>query len=132
VQYQPPTVYGSLLDLDGERAFLVKSPEWISEQEWRMLAPLADATQVIPSLQPIALFEFPAAAIVELVVGARSSSQLRADIEGILEAEPQYSRVQLKCAVLDEAAGGLRIVQKGRGLDFRHLTPKLQSPFRSR
>jgi len=55
------------------------------------------------------IFEFPATTIVELVVGARSSSQLRNEIEGLIKSEPQYSRVQPKAALLDEAAGRVRI-----------------------
>jgi hypothetical protein len=109
VRYQSPMVYDSLLDLDGEKAFLVKSPEWAYELEWRILAPITDATEVIPLPDPIALFEFPPTTIVEVVVGARSNSQLRTEIEGILQSKAPYSHAQLKCAVLDEAAGVVRI-----------------------
>ncbi|MBK8018844.1 MAG: hypothetical protein IPK20_20505 [Betaproteobacteria bacterium] len=58
--------------MDGIDLFFVKSVHWAYEREWRMLVPLEDAVEVVPGA-PYAthLFDFPATAVRQVIVGAR-------------------------------------------------------------
>lgn len=108
VVYREPKPYRSVMELDGEKIFLVKSPEWHYEREWRMMAPLKDATETIEAADPIALFAFPPSAIRAIIAGARASEQLVERLRTVLN-HPSYHDVELLRASLDLQAGSVRV-----------------------
>jgi hypothetical protein len=102
VIYREPAAYRSLMELDGEKIFLVKAPDWSYEREWRLLAPLKDATQTIDAPDPIGLFEFPADAVKAVIIGSRTNGNTVGRIREVLH-HSEYQGVALKLAVLDPA-----------------------------
>ena len=68
----------TLTDTTGMEWFETKSDEWAYEKEWRMMRVLQDAEfrlEAVP--HPICLFSFPPDAVVEIIVGLRSSEEFR-------------------------------------------------------
>jgi hypothetical protein len=102
VQYHEPTDNVSIMDLDGTEVLACKAPQWSYEQEWRMLALLSDAVEVVQSpAGPIHLFPLPPEAVVELIVGARSSATVRADAM-LIHTDPRFRHVKMLEATLDD------------------------------
>ena len=68
----------TMANTTGTEWFETKSDEWAYEKEWRMMRVLQDVERRLEAVpHSICLFSFPADAIVELVVGLRSSQELR-------------------------------------------------------
>jgi hypothetical protein len=110
VEYRPPTSDKSMMDLNGTDVLIRKSPEWTYEQEWRMLVPVSAATETVSGPDgEIHLFEFPARCVTELIIGARSSSELQSAAVEIVASDSRYQHVHLRKAVLDHASGAIRI-----------------------
>ena len=79
----------------GTEWFETKSDEWAYEKEWRMMRVLQGAEfrlEVVP--HPICLFSFPADAIVEVVVGLRSSQELRDRLRTVSKGFPNAKLFQ--------------------------------------
>ena len=87
---------------DAADIFLTKSREWEYEQEWRIMRPLQDATEVRSiDNQTIHLFSFPPTCVREVILGYRISALNRLEIRESLANDEQYSHVKLYDAVID-------------------------------
>ncbi|MCO5298290.1 MAG: DUF2971 domain-containing protein, partial [Fimbriimonadaceae bacterium] len=82
---------------ENDAAMLFTKPAcWSAEREWRALRRLTGATQVIPkSPYDICLFNYPAAAVVEVVLGARIDAEMEAQIRKLLQ-NPDFVHVRVK------------------------------------
>uniref|UniRef100_A0A7C3KGX8 DUF2971 domain-containing protein n=1 Tax=Oscillatoriales cyanobacterium SpSt-418 TaxID=2282169 RepID=A0A7C3KGX8_9CYAN len=112
VEYRRPQAEEYLIDLDSADILFRKGPEWAYEQEWRMLAPLADAVETFagPDGQ-VHLFPIVPDSVVELILGARSDHALFSAAAQLLTSDPRYKHVVLKKAILHEETGTIRIEQ---------------------
>ncbi len=100
-------VYGDLalarsLSTVNRDAFLIsKGQQWAYEREWRMLAPLKDATRSISvSNDSVHLFGFPAQALLSVTLGARATTELESAVSTLCAAAP-LNHVCVQRAVLD-------------------------------
>jgi hypothetical protein len=97
VVYRETRPGGAMTALDGIDIFLVKSGHWGYEREWRVLRPLADAKETVQSRPfPIHLFEFPADALKEVIIGARASENLKRELIAIARADASLRHVRIK------------------------------------
>lgn len=82
-----------------------KHNSWQHEAEWRLVRPLASATQAVkaPAGKVIHLFAYPAEAVCEVIVGARASESLKAEIVNLL-ATPPFKRVCLRRAAVSRSS----------------------------
>ena len=82
--------------------FLTKGRDWEYEQEWRMLVPLSEATEVIriPSID-VHLFAFPKSVIKSVIVGARASQETEGRVVDIVLNDPEYRNVRVQRASAD-------------------------------
>lgn len=84
VKYSQHRPHVTLANSDSVIWFEQKSHEWAYEKEWRILRVLHDATLVIQRKPfSIHLFEFPAAAVREIIIGTRASTALRDEIKSL-------------------------------------------------
>jgi len=75
--------------------FLTKGSQWSYEKEWRMMLPLADASQVIEQeVANIYLFKFPYEALRSIVFGYRMDAPKRAYIRGIVKSSSQFDHIK--------------------------------------
>lgn len=97
VTYRESRPGGVMTSLDGIDIFLVKSGHWGYEREWRVFRPLADANVTVPS-NPFAihLFEFPANALKEVIVGARASESLKEQLVETIRADALLRHIRVK------------------------------------
>lgn len=96
VEYRTVRPNAPLSELDGIDVFLVKSAEWEYEQEWRIMRPLSEAAETIPAEPfPICLFEFPLAAVTDVILGARMRDTDRSAITDVLKSSPEYAHVEI-------------------------------------
>lgn len=103
VDYTPQRPQVTLADTSSPVWFSTKSEQWSYEKEWRIVRVLSDANQRIErSPFPICLFEFPADAIVEIIVGMRSPPSLVSQIQSFAAKLP---RAQLFTASEDSGYG---------------------------
>ena len=110
VQYRDSRPSGALTGMDGIDLFFVKSVHWSYEREWRMLVPLEDAAEVISSVPyAIHLFDFPAAAVKEVIVGARMTDANRDAVLSSVRACGSIADIQVKQAVPDATDFKLRL-----------------------
>lgn len=80
--------------------FLVKSPEWAYEREWRMILPAANAIEVVKDgTQEVLLYDFPAEAVREVILGCRASEATTSEVRSVL-GRPEYRHVALRRARL--------------------------------
>jgi hypothetical protein len=96
----PPAALMSTVDSD---TFLIsKSGRWAYEREWRMLAPLNDATRCVSVGNDfVYLFELPAQALLSVTIGARATGDFEAIVRNLCGASLPLAHVQVKRAVLD-------------------------------
>jgi len=79
----------TLADTTGMEWFETKSDDWAYEKEWRMMRILRDAESQLEAVpHPVCLFSFPPDAIVEIVVGLRSSPELRDRLRAVSKGFP--------------------------------------------
>lgn len=96
---------------DATGIFLTKSEDWRYEDEWRMMRPLADASETkIVGDGSIHLFSFPPACVAEVILGYRMPPELMKEIFEYLSSDQQYSHVEKYVALLDEKDFKLNIV----------------------
>jgi hypothetical protein len=68
----------TLADTTGTEWFETKSEEWAYEREWRMMRVLHDAEcRLDAAPYPTYLFSFPVDAVAEIIIGLRSTRELR-------------------------------------------------------
>lgn len=102
VTYETPRrTHPSLANMTAADFFLVKGIDWAYEQEWRLLAPLEDATSLVGDL---ALFSFPSSAVSEVVLGQRMAPVARESILSALR-DPAYSHARVSVVTLNPATG---------------------------
>jgi hypothetical protein len=105
-----------LSDVSSTDLFLFKGKPWEYEQEWRMLRPLKDYTQVETiDDTPIYLFALPPDCITGIILGARMAEGRKQEISEYLAADNQYSHVKVYSACLDEREYKLNLVPFGEG-----------------
>ena len=96
---------------DATDIFLTKSKDWKYEEEWRIMRPLQDATEVITvNGDAIHLFSLPPDSVTGIIFGCRMSADVKKEIIEYLSNEESYSHVNKFDAVLDEREFKLNIV----------------------
>jgi hypothetical protein len=91
-----------LLTLDDDAIFVTKGTKWEYEKEWRMLAPLRDATRFVSvGGDLVHLFALPAEAIVSVILGAKAEPDLENDIRELVRSNPAFGHVRVSRAVFD-------------------------------
>lgn len=85
----------SLADTTGADWFETKSTEWAYEREWRMMRVLnAAERQLDIAPYPVCLFSFPVDAVAEIIIGLRSSSELRSRLKSLSAGFPKAKLLQ--------------------------------------
>lgn len=113
VQYKDRTDGGSsLVQLTGADVFLTKASDWAYEREWRMIAPLGNNPENPPGDDEVVLFDFPPHALIEVVVGARSTPDFRANLSRLVLGDAALAHIKLKEAFVSDqdAAIGIRVL----------------------
>lgn len=100
VVYSEERPSGVLGSLSVKKAYLAKSPEWAYEREWRVLQRAKNASEVLA--HNIHLFAFPETAVVEVILGARSTETTKAEVSSILSDKAAWGHVALMQATVDE------------------------------
>jgi len=96
--------------MDEVGVFLVKSIEWEYEQEWRIMRAIPDANESLPGERyPICLFDFPPAALTEVILGARMGQDNRTGVIKTLRSAKHFGHVKVFQAVVDEEDFKIRI-----------------------
>lgn len=110
VQYRsqrPNIQFDAMTETD---IFLVKSLDWIDEQEWRYLKFLENRDKIIPnSGMPIHLFRFSIQCITGIIIGCRSSDDLQTEIMDLRKHLPDFAHIVILRAFLDEKEYKLRL-----------------------
>ncbi|WP_271043310.1 DUF2971 domain-containing protein [Pseudomonas sp. VB3] len=76
--------------------FLTKGTQWSYEREWRMMLPLAEASQIIEKENTkIHLFQFPHNAIKTITLGHRMTTARKAYIKDVINSINQFDHVKL-------------------------------------
>lgn len=99
----------SLVRMSGNDVFFTKTSGWAYEQEWRMIAPLGSDLNHPPRDDEIVLFDFPASALLEVILGARAGDELRAGVRSIIESDSQLTHVRLREVFASERASTMEI-----------------------
>lgn len=111
VVYRETRPGGAMTALDGIDIFLVKSGHWAYEREWRVLRPLMDAKETVPVASfPIHLFEFPANALKEMIIGARASEKTKRDLLATISADSALRHIRIRQSVPHDEHFMLRFV----------------------
>jgi hypothetical protein len=100
VIYSEERPSGILGSLSVEKAYLTKSPEWAYEREWRVLQRANNASEVLD--HSMHLFSFPETAVVEVILGARSTEATKAAMLEVLSDKAAWGHVALMQATVDE------------------------------
>ena len=80
----------TLANSDSVTWFEQKSLEWSYEKEWRVLRVLNEASRVTASKTfSICLFDFPAEAVREIIIGMRAGTMLQNEIHALLPNFPR-------------------------------------------
>lgn len=112
VEYRDERPGPTLIDLSGVDIFLVKSPQWKYEEEWRIIHPLYEADKTTESSPyNIHLFKFPAELVREVIFGNRISKYVKENILTCLRL-PHYRHVKVFQAELDDKEFKLNFIQK--------------------
>jgi Protein of unknown function (DUF2971) len=103
VDYSPQRPQVTLTDTTSPVWFSTKSEQWSYEMEWRIVRVLSEADHRIErSPFPICLFEFAPDAVVEIIMGMRSSPSMVTEIRSVVASLP---RAQLFIASEDSGYG---------------------------
>jgi Protein of unknown function (DUF2971) len=95
VKYSHSRPRVTLADTTSAEWFETKSVEWEYEKEWRMLRVLHDAESRIEAAHyPICLFSFPEDAVTEVIIGLRSSPELRNRLTDLSKSFPKTRLLQ--------------------------------------
>src|SRR5438094_10635486 len=102
----------SALGMDGNALFVTKGTKWSYEREWRMLAPLKDASRSFELAgDSVHLFSFPPEALVSVVIGARASAELESLVRGAVRGSADLAHISVSQATLD--LDGQRVCVRG-------------------
>jgi len=104
-----PVVYaddrpkGPMNEWDGIKLFWVKSKKWEYECEWRIVRPLADATEILRTTPySVHLFGYPAGSLREIIFGARILDSTKQALLNAVIADPAVSHIRFKYARIDD------------------------------
>ena len=112
VEYRLNRPNAPLTTLRGVDVFLVKSQAWEYEQEWRIMRPLVEASEIISADRfPIHLFEYPPSAVVEIILGARIHEADRTEILNIVKHNKHFSHVEVFQALPNDMKFKIEIVK---------------------
>jgi Protein of unknown function (DUF2971) len=99
----------SLRELGGEVIY-TKRPVWSYEREWRVVAPVKDASDVVNrDGELIYLFDVAPSAIRAVILGARSSVDLQAKVLACVGTEPSLAHVAVHRARIDFVRGAITL-----------------------
>lgn len=94
-----------------ENLLLTKSVEWAYEREWRLLAPVADATQTIKGPhEHVHLFRLNLKSIVSVIFGMRTRPDNIKRTADLIESRPHLSHIRLKRTKQRPEAASLELV----------------------
>jgi hypothetical protein len=111
VVYSDSRPQAFMADLDAINFFLTKSAHWAYEHEWRVLEALIGAKRVIDeNPYPIHLFEYPASALSEVILGAKVHAATKAAVTECLR-QPEFKHVDLRQATLDDCQYAVRLTE---------------------
>jgi hypothetical protein len=100
----------SALEMDGNALFVTKGTKWSYEREWRMLAPLEDASRSIELPDDsVHLFSLPPEALVSVVIGARASAELERSVLDAVHGSADLAHISVSRAALDLNGQRVRI-----------------------
>ncbi len=89
VAYQLKRPSVDLLATTAEEWFQTKSSDWAYEKEWRIVRVLSEANcRIDRQPVPICLFDVPAEAVREIIVGLRAPADLVADLKRLVKDFP--------------------------------------------
>ena len=93
-----------------DHLWLIKSPDWAYEREWRMLILLVHASKRVKA-EPydICLFRFPFSAVTEIILGARCNSATRKAVVSSVSTQRSLAHVKLYQASLNEESYAISI-----------------------
>jgi Protein of unknown function (DUF2971) len=112
----PPTP--TALAVDGNALLVTKGTKWSYEREWRMFAPLEDASRAIEVVgDSVHLFSLPAEALVSAVIGARASAELEGAVRDAVHGSADLAHIAVSRAALDLA--GQRVCVRGLQDEYR-------------
>lgn len=105
--------------VEAMQALLTKSTHWSYESEWRMLASLSDASNLI-SLpdRNVHLFSFPSDAVKSVTIGCRASVRTSDSILKALRADTHFNSIPIYQAVPDRSEFKLNITEISRPDNF--------------
>lgn len=103
VKYHRVRPSGHLFTLSPSELICTKDETWSYEREWRVMSSLDQAQDVIEQTPyPIHLFSVPSEAILSVIVGGRSTSSFRSEVQYVLRNNPNLAHVKLRYAMLDD------------------------------
>lgn len=95
VNYEIHRPHVVLSDTSSPVWFQSKPEQWAYEKEWRIVRVLTEAEQRIEREPfPVCLFQFPADAVVEIVMGMKSSATVKAKIRSLVATFPRAVLLQ--------------------------------------
>lgn len=110
VRYSSAPPVPDLLSLDGDMLFVTKGLQWAYEREWRMLAPLTEASRSLTVAEDVVhLYSFPPEALLGIAVGAKASPTLERSVREVLRTRPELAHVTVVSATLDQGLQGIRV-----------------------
>lgn len=110
VEYAKDRPSNRVMELSGVELFLVKSDDWLYEQEWRMCAVLSDSDKTIEAEPyPIHLFDFPKNSVKEIILGARMENNVKEQLINVLSSK--YEQVIVKQATISPKEFKIKLVE---------------------
>lgn len=110
VLYSDTAPASSLLTFEGDTVFITKGTQWAYEREWRMLAPLNDATRNVQVQGDVVyLFGFPSEALGSVILGAHAEAALETAITDLVRNDPELGHVRVSRAVFDLDSQRVRV-----------------------
>jgi hypothetical protein len=86
----------SLGDIDGDDLFYTKALSWAYEAEWRIVAPLDQATSKISvNQEDIYLFEIPSSMLIRVIFGQKTDNGLIAKIKTIINSRADLFHMEM-------------------------------------
>jgi uncharacterized protein Usg len=92
------------------KMFFTKSIDWIYEQEWRMIKPLAEADKIIENpAGNIHLFTLPSSCMIGLILGHKMNPDKRHELLELVKADERYRHLSLSESLLDQTSYDIEI-----------------------
>ena len=100
VQYKLERPSATIEEVTVPEIFLTKGSDWKYEKEWRYLKYLNDADDrhEEPDTHPVELFRLPPKCIKGVILGCRSSKELKDTIVALRRDDPEFEHLQIQQA----------------------------------